>query len=383
MEKETAMASVTTIRDGKRPVKAIDFVDNSDNRKRKRIRLGAASNKFAQQCKTWIERLIAAKAANHPDLQALEWANGLADDLHERIAKQGLLPPRQPEPVAPTLGGFLSKHIEQRTPDLAPSSIKRLRDTQGELERFFDAETTLDAITADMTHDWRASLRSRLTEAGTRLHCRNAKSMAKAAVKRGLIAENSFVDLVSSSVAANRERYVSREEAIAILDECPNQQWRLLFVLCRFAGLRCPSETHALTWGDIDWGRRRMTIRDKKRKRLRVIPIFAEVASHLEAAFDAAPEGEERVVTLSKNNRYRTLHAIVARAGVDPWDDLFQALRQAAETDLAKRFPQHAVSAWIGHSMQVSERHYLQLTDDLYEAAAETSADSAAVAVGN
>ncbi len=33
--------------------------------------------------------------------------------------------------------------------------------------------------------------------------------------------------------------------------------------------------------------------------------------------------------------------------------------------------------------MKVSERHYLQLTDDFYVAASETSTDSAAVAVRN
>ncbi len=31
--------------------------------------------------------------------------------------------------------------------------------------------------------------------------------------------------------------------------------------------------------------------------------------------------------------------------------------------------PQHAVSKWIGHSMAVSERHYLQLTEDVFDAA--------------
>jgi len=377
------MASLTTIRDGKRPTKAIDFVDNSDGRKRKRIRLGPCNNKFAQHCKAWVERLIAAKATNHPDLQAIEWANGLADDLHGRIVKQGLLSPRAPQTIAPSLSDFLSKHIEQREPELAPSSIERLHDTQRVLEAFFDPQTSLDAIAADMAHDWRASLRSQSSEATTRLHCRNAKAMVRAAVKRGLIVANPFAELASAAIAADHDRYVSPQESCAVLNECPNLQWRLLFVLCRFAGLRCPSETHSLTWGDINWECKRITVHDKKRKRLRVIPIFPEVATYLEQAFDIATEGDERVITLSKYNRHRTLHAIVARAGIEPWEDLFQALRQAAETDLAKRFPQHVVSRWIGHSMKVSERHYLQLTDDFYSAAAETSADSAAVASRN
>ena len=28
--------------------------------------------------------------------------------------------------------------------------------------------------------------------------------------------------------------------------------------------------------------------------------------------------------------------------------------------------PQHVISTWIGHSMKVSEKHYLQVTDEMY-----------------
>jgi len=47
----------------------------------------------------------------------------------------------------------------------------------------------------------------------------------------------------------------------------------------------------------------------------------------------------------------------------------------SVETDFAKRRPQHAVSKWIGHSMAVSERHYLQVDDEILDAA--TRSDSA------
>lgn len=52
--------------------------------------------------------------------------------------------------------------------------------------------------------------------------------------------------------------------------------------------------------------------------------------------------------------------------------------------------PQHAVSKWIGHSMAVSERQYLQVTDDLIAAAvnapklvSQGGADFGAVTVSN
>ena len=44
----------------------------------------------------------------------------------------------------------------------------------------------------------------------------------------------------------------SRDEAEKVLKACPDAQWKLLFALSRYGGLRCPSEHLALTWGDID-----------------------------------------------------------------------------------------------------------------------------------
>jgi hypothetical protein len=39
---------------------------------------------------------------------------------------------------------------------------------------------------------------------------------------------------------------------------------------------------------------------------------------------------------------------------------------------LAQKFPQYVVSEWLGHSIEVSARHYLQVTEELYEKLAAT-----------
>jgi integrase len=57
---------------------------------------------------------------------------------------------------------------------------------------------------------------------------------------------------------------VTREEAQKVLDACPNAEWRLIFALTHFGGLRIPSELMQLRWGDIDWERGRMTVRSPK-----------------------------------------------------------------------------------------------------------------------
>lgn len=99
--------------------------------------------------------------------------------------------------------------------------------------------------------DWRAEMViSGISEATNRLHCRNAKSIFAGAIDRQLIGRNPFAKLKSSSIAANRDRYVTPDEATKFLDECHSVQWKLVFGPSRFAGLRFPSESHRLRWGE-------------------------------------------------------------------------------------------------------------------------------------
>ena len=69
-------------------------------------------------------------------------------------------------------------------------------------------------------------------------------------------------------------------------------------------------------------------------------------------------------------------------------DDLFQTLRSCAETDFARKYPQHEVSRWIGHSIAVSEKHDLMSDTSVMDNAASVppllrAAESAAVSSGN
>jgi hypothetical protein len=64
------------------------------------------------------------------------------------------------------------------------------------------------------------------------------------------------------------------------------------------------------------------------------------------------------------------VHRAIEASGVASWPDLFQYLRRNAETDFASDSPAHAVAAFMGHSVAVSRRHYLQVTDAMFDAAA-------------
>lgn len=61
---------------------------------------------------------------------------------------------------------------------------------------------------------------------------------------------------------------------------------------------------------------------------------------------------------------------IIEKAGLKPWPKLWQDLRSTRETELAESYPLHVVCAWIGNSQPVAAKHYLQVTDDHFEQAA-------------
>jgi integrase len=140
--------------------------------------------------------------------------------------------------------------------------------------------------------------------------CGRAKQFFRAALRKRLIAQDPFADMKGVSVRPNksRERFVSRDVAARVLDACPDVQWRLIFALARYGGLRCPSEILSLTWGDVHWDTERMTIRSSKNAShdsgVRVMPIVPELRPHLDAVWQAAEPGTQHVIT-----RYRQANA--------------------------------------------------------------------------
>src|SRR2546423_864477 len=83
------------------------------------------------------------------------------------------------------------------------------------------------------------------------------------------------------------------EVAQKVLDACPDAEWRLLFALSRFGGLRCPSEHLLLTWADIDWERSQIRVTSPKTEQFegqteRIIPMFPELRSALLDVFEQA-----------------------------------------------------------------------------------------------
>ena len=113
----------------------------------------------------------------------------------------------------------------------------------------------------------------------------------------------------------------------------------------------------------------------------RIIPIFPEIRPHLQEVFDAAEPGTSWVITRyrrANQNLRTTFRKIINRAALQPWPRLFQNLRATRETELALKYPLHIVTAWIGNSAKIAERHYLQVPDEFFDDASNIDAEKAA-----
>ena len=121
-----------------------------------------------------------------------------------------------------------------------------------------------------------------------------------------------------------------------------------------------------------------------------MIPLFPELRPILEEAYELALVGAEYVVeggyrdaALSedgwKNCNLRTqFQRILKRAGVASWLVPFQNLRASRETELARAFPLHVVTEWLGNTPQIGLKHSLRVTDEDFARATQTATQSGA-----
>jgi len=382
------MASLSTIKSGGRAgARRILFLD-ADGR-RHSIYLGRMPEDTAKHILVRINSILACRVAGESlprDLAA--WVNSLSDVFHEKLAKVGLVETRTTTPkrtVADLLDTFLARaHVK-------PSTRKAYKQTIDSLRSFLGSSTPLEAVTTERADEWRTHIATEtegttkkrgtadntLSPATVAKRVFVARAVFRRAVRWGWLSKSPF-DGVKAGSQANPKRafYVTPEATVAILSKCPSIGWKLVVGLCRYAGLRCPSELVTLTWNDVLWDTGRLVVRPTKTAgheghEVRVVPICPELRQILEEAFEAAPDGATAVVPMLRTNavNLRTTFAkIITRAGLAPWPRLFQNLRASLATEWVEaHHPPHVVAKWLGHSPMIAAQHYLQVRDHHFE----------------
>lgn len=379
------MASLSTDRKGRR---RILFADAEGYRQA--IYLGRMPKKTAEQLQRRVEEIIAGRiAGTAPSPELAAWVRDIPSPFHRKFVKAGLLEPREADSQI-TLGGLLDEFLARAT--VKKSTHVNYKQSIDSLRVFFGSDEPLTAITPKRCDEWRQFIArdtegttkkrstkdNRLSPATQSKRVKVAKSVFARAVRWGMLSASPFDGLKAGSQAnPSRAFFVTREVIEAVLDACPDAEWRLVVGLARYAGLRCPSEMVGMTWADIDWGTGVLTVRPTKTEHhggvhaVRHVPICPRLRQLLEESFARATEGAVRVVPRvqdDKINLRTTFQRIIERAGLKPWPRLFQNLRSSCETEWCEQYPIASVTRWLGNSPTIALKHYIQARDVHFEA---------------
>jgi integrase len=360
--------------------------------KRKTIRLGKATQRTAEGIKTKVEALVVAAITGSPlDDEVARWVADLDGPLPDKLAAVGLIAPRK----AATVGGMLDAFLTAN-PHTKPGTRVMWGHTDRCLREHFGADRSLRSIGRTEAEGFRQWLIDQgLAAATVARRLQLTRQIFGYAVRCEWIDRNPFAGISHTGGDPRaRQWYVTEEETTRLIDAAPDWVWRTIIALARYGGLRTPSETLSLRIADLDWEHGAMTVVSPKTEGhgqgQRVVPMFARLRPFLDEAWSMAKEGQTHVIPEDlylpaahgprgwvNCNLRTTFEKIVRRAGLTPWPRLFHALRASCESDLAREYPITTACRWIGNTVAIAVRNYVQVTDDDFRKAAGTTKGAA------
>ena len=350
-----------------------------EHEQRPKISLGKCNKRNGETAKLHIESLIShinSGSVIEPTTQ--KWIAGLTPSVRNRLEHLNLINHVANRKIS--VAKWVKKYIERRT-DVKEATRRKWRDVERKLKAFFQNDYIQD-ISVQQAKAFRGYLHGTagLSENSIRRQIGIARQFFNDAVDADIIPKNPFRGQ-SVSVQANEAKFyfVTPDEIQAVLNVCPNADWRLIFGLARFGGLRCPSEVLRLKWEDVDFERLRFTVHSSKKEKhtdkgIRIVPMFPELQKLFQDSFDQARPGAVYCV-----DRYRKGQNLgpqakryIKKAGLKVWPKIFQNCRSSRETELFKQTGNiKAVCKWIGNSPTVALEHYAQVTEADMRKAAE------------
>lgn len=235
--------------------------------------------------------------------------------------------------------------------DSKPRTLNNYGQTRDWLLKFFPDDKLLSDITkGDMTR-WHRHIRSKLKSVANRnKHIQRAKRFFATAVDDDFLASSPAKDLKCEKGKTDKSRqfFVNATITEQMIVGLPDANWRILFVLMRYQGMR-RQEAIELKWSEVDWDAKRIEFTSTKTGD-RECPIFPETLPYLKAAVEQRTVRQETVVRWHSDEHSVTpllvkqAERIVGKA----WPKICVNLRSTRRTELDDFFPSHVVDRWLG-----------------------------------
>lgn len=344
------------------------------------------TRKYAEEIAEYIDQLIyCMETGALPRRSLLGWLEDMGEDLRTRFERNGLIESKKRINVTELFDAYFQAE-EGR---VKPSTERNHETNRNRFVCFFGSDTLVDTITPVQANEyrrWLGTTGSRIdgkqkpyAQATISGAIKDAKAIFNWAKKRQFVNESPFAEMKKGSFQNDeRKFFVSLDWYYRLLEYCPDQEWRTLLALARIGGLRNPSEVTGVKWTDIDWNTDTLRVYSIKNerfenKRERLIPLWQDLRKELLALQKLGVQSDGPYIISryrGKENNRTQFQRIVAQAGFQCWERIFQNLRSSREKELEQAgFPLSQVAYWLGNSAIVAANHYCHVTkSDVKEA---------------
>jgi integrase len=349
-----------------------------EGKKRRTIHLGGSQYKktTADRLQEVVEKLLFYKRNGIiPDKATEQWLKTAPDELKAKLSKVGLIIVTAPKTCKELWDGCL----ESKTGEIKKQTLDIYRRCQKIFHEMFPATETIESITEARLKTWKTAMLEEYAESSVSTNLTITRMVFDWGKSKKWLEDNPMKDVsLGNSVNRENDHTMTMEEYAELLDACPNQEWRTILALARIGGLRCPSELQRLKWADVNWSGNRFTVHPPKTERYenhrkRIVPLFPALRSELQKHFDAS-DGNEFVIQHYQGMSWKLgspFKIIAKRAGLEiprPFD----SMRTTRSNEVVREFGAVMESLWIGHSIQVMKKFYLQPSDNDFAKAAGT-----------
>lgn len=362
------------------------WVQFRHKRRAKTMRLGTDDDTRAQEAKLHIESLIRCEENGDPLPRTTEfWLGTLPAKWTSWLERNGLVAAKRP--FTPTVGG-LCDFARKEYQGSKPNTVRTMETIFRRIEGHFGRHRNLASITRGDVKSWKRDLeREGISDAYISKILKKSTTVWNIATDYKMLSENPFHKVERPSESnKDREYFVTREVLDDILEEC-DDVYRAIIVLARIGGLRCPSEIVELKWEYVNRNKKRLMIYSPKnerfpKKRFRVIPLWPLIEDSLDRLFAKAPKMEPYIFPQFRSTKdsrtiYNGIKRRIIAAGVVPWGRLVHNLRSSRETELIESGHDiHVVTAWMGNSIRIAQKHYLQIRDEAFDKSIESEPSS-------
>ena len=341
--------------------------------KRHTWRLGKIKKSLASKYKLMIENLVdARRSGDKVDKVVAEWIAELPPPQKDWLRNHGLIAVSAKPHLLKPFGEFV---IKEHYSNSAPNTVRNMQVAINGMVEYF-GNKSLREITKGDLEVWREDMESESAASATiAFYLKKSRRILRLAVDHGVLDESPFSKIsIPSEKNPARKLYVDHDTIKNLLRVC-SPDWQAAICLCRFGGMRFPSEVFGLEWDRVNFDLNRIVVYRQKTKRDVAIPMLPEELHTMRNLWKATNKTHRFVfphyaTNQSDRSGYQQLKRLVIRAGLTPWERLTTNLRVSLAVDLKLAgLPAETIAEWLDHTEDVHADHYDLISDEEFRRA--------------